>query len=127
MTTKPSASNSGSTKKETVAEQLANAIKIAQANNSGNAATGAVVTQQDAEADVQALFGQLFGRSGVGVDYKKALGIYLNQSQDTGAPGRQQAVVDYLQTTPEFEARQENRYLDAIYNAIQADVQKARR
>jgi hypothetical protein len=127
MTTKPSASNSGATKKETVAEQLANAIKIAQANNSGNAATGAVVTQQDAEADVQALFGQLFGRSGVGVDYKKALNIYLSQSQDTGAPGRQQAVVDYLQTTPEFEARQENRYLDAIYNAIQADVQKARR
>jgi hypothetical protein len=127
MTTKPSASNSDATKKETVAEQLANAIKIAQANNSGNAATGAVVTQQDAEADVQALFGQLFGRSGVGVDYKKALNIYLSQSQDTGAPGRQQAVVDYLQSTPEFEARQENRYLDAVYTAIQADVQKARR
>ena len=126
MTTKPSASNSGSTTKETVAEQFANAIKIAQANNSGNA-KGPVVTKQDAEADVQALFGQLFGRSGVGVDYKKALNIYLDQSQDTGAPGRQQAVAEFLQSTPEFEARQENRYLDAIYNAIQADVQKARR
>lgn len=114
------------TKKQTVAEQLADAIKTAQANNSGNAATGAVVTQQDAEADVQGLFTQMFGRSGVGVDYKKALNIYLNQSQDTGAPGRQQAVAEFLQSTPEFEARQENRYLDAIYNAIQADVQKAR-
>jgi hypothetical protein len=113
--------------KQTVAEQLAEAIKIAQANQTGNAATGAVVTQQDAEADVQGLFGQLFGRSGVGVDYKKALSIYLNQSQDTGAPGRQQAVMEYLQNTPEFEARQENRYLDAIYSAIQADVQKARK
>jgi hypothetical protein len=127
MTSKPSATNSGATKKETVADQLANAIKIAQANNSGNASTGAVVTKQDAEADVQALFTQMFGRSGVGVDYKKALGIYLNQSQDTGAPGRQQAVAAYLQSTPEFEARQENRYLDAIYVAIQADVQKARK
>jgi hypothetical protein len=68
----------------------------------------------------------LFGRAGVGVDYKKALNIYLNQSQDTGAPGRQQAVAEFLQSTPEFESRQENRYLDAIYGAIQADVQKAR-
>jgi hypothetical protein len=110
-----------------VADQLAEFIKISQANNSGNASTGAVVTQQDAEADVQSLFGQLFGRSGVGVDYKKALNIYLNQSQDTGAPGRQQAVMEFLQNTPEFEARQENRYLDAIYTAIQADVQKARK
>ncbi len=115
------------TKKQTVAEQLADAIKVAQANNSGNVATGAVVTKQDAEADVQALFAQMFGRSGVGVDYKKALNIYLNQSQDTGAPGRQQAVAEFLQSTPEFEARQENRYLDAIYGAIQADVQKARK
>jgi hypothetical protein len=106
---------------------FAEAIKIAQANNSGNVATGPVVTKQDAEADVQALFTQMFGRSGVGVDYKKALNIYLDQSQDTGAPGRQQAVAEFLQETPEFEARQENRYLDAIYNAIQADVQKARR
>jgi hypothetical protein len=113
--------------KQTVAEQLADLIKKSQANNSGNVATGAVVTRQDAEADVQALFTQMFGRSGVGVDYKKALNIYLDQSQDTGAPGRQQAVAEFLQSTPEFEARQENRYLDAIYGAIQADVQKARR
>jgi hypothetical protein len=115
------------TEKQTVAQQLADAIKTAQANNSGNVATGAVVTRQDAEADVQALFTQMFGRSGVGVDYKKALNIYLNQSQDTGAPGRQQAVAAFLQSTPEYESRQENRYLDAIYNAIQADVQKARK
>jgi hypothetical protein len=114
------------TEKQTVAQQLADAIKTAQANNSGNVATGPVVTRQDAEADVQALFAQIFGRSGVGVDYKKALNIYLSQSQDTGAPGRQQAVAEFLQSTPEFEARQENRYLDAIYNAILADVQKAR-
>jgi hypothetical protein len=126
MTTKPTATNSDAPKKDSPLT-FADALKIAQANNSGNAASGPVVTRQDAEADVQALFGQLFGRSGVGVDYKKALNIYLSQSQDTGAPGRQQAVVDYLQTTPEFEARQENRYLDAIYNAIQADVQKARK
>jgi hypothetical protein len=125
MTTKPTATNSDAPKKDSPLT-FADALKIAQANNSGNAASGPVVTRQDAEADVQSLFGQLFGRSGVGVDYKKALNIYLSQSQDTGAPGRQQAVVDYLQTTPEFEARQENRYLDAIYNAIQADVQKAR-
>jgi hypothetical protein len=112
--------------KKTVAEQLADAIKTAQANNSGNA-KGPVVTRQDAEADVQSLFTQMFGRSGVGVDYKKAMNIYLSQSQDTGAAGRQQAVMSFLQSTPEFESRQENRYLDAIYNAIQADVQKARK
>lgn len=127
MTSKPSTTNSGATKKETVAEQLANAIKIAQANNSGNTATGPIFTKQDAEADVQALFTQMFGRSGVGVDYKKALNIYLDQSKDTGAPGRQQAVAAFLQSTPEYESRQENRYLDAIYSAIQADVQKARK
>jgi hypothetical protein len=125
MTTKPTATNSDAPKKDSPLT-FADALKIAQANNSGNAASGPVVTRQDAEADVQSLFTQMFGRSGVGVDYKKALNIYLSQSQDTGAAGRQQAVMSFLQSTPEFESRQENRYLDAIYNAIQADVQKAR-
>jgi hypothetical protein len=124
MTTKPTATNSDAPKKDSPLT-FADALKIAQANNSGNA-KGPVVTRQDAEADVQSLFTQMFGRSGVGVDYKKALNIYLSQSQDTGAAGRQQAVMSFLQSTPEFESRQENRYLDAIYNAIQADVQKAR-
>lgn len=124
-TKKTSASTSSSAPtKQSVADQFASFLKLAQANQSGNAAKGIVYTQQEADAAVQSVAQQLLGRNVVGIDYNKAISAYLNQSQDTSSAGRQGAVINYLTSTPEYQARQENKYLDAIYNAVAADVRK---
>ena len=100
-------------------------VKNSQASNSGNA-KGAVYTQQEADAGVQATYQQLLGRNALGADYKKALAIYLNQSQDTSGTGRAQAVADFITSTPEYRARQENDLLDGLYTMMSKDVQRAR-
>jgi hypothetical protein len=51
--------------------------------------------------------------------------VFLNQAAETDVGGRQAAIVSQIEATPEFRARQENRYLDAIYNAIAEDVRRA--
>jgi len=109
-----------------VSDQFFEALKLAQANQSGNAATGVVYTQQEADAGVQATYQQLLGRNALGADYKKALSIYLNQSQDTSATGRAQAVANFITQTPEYRARQENNLLDGLYTMMAQDVQRAR-
>lgn len=108
-----------------VYDQFMAAIKQSQANQSGNANKGIVYTKQEADAGVQSVWQQIFGKNALGIDYKKAVDAYLNQSQDTSAAGRQQAVLNYAQSTPEYKAMQQDKYLDAIYNAIQANVRKA--
>ena len=44
----------------------------------------------------------------------------------TDAAGRQLAVTEMVQNTPEFRTQQENRYLDAIYNEVLQDVRRAK-
>jgi hypothetical protein len=100
-------------------------IKQSIANGNGNANKGAVYTAQDADAAVQNIWQQLYGKNAMGADYAKAVSLYINQSQDTGEPGRTQAVVDYAQSTQEFQGMQEDKYLDAIYTTIQNNVRKA--
>ena len=101
------------------------AVKQSQANQSGNTAKGVVYTKQEADAGVQGVWQQIFGKNAMGIDYKKAVDAYLNQAQDTSSAGRTQAVINYAQSTPEFKAMQQDKYLDAIYSAIQANVRKA--
>lgn len=108
-----------------VADQFFAALKLAQANNTGNS-TGAVYTQQEADAGVQATYQQILGRNALGAEYKKALAVYLNQSQDTSGTGRAQAVANFVMQTPEYQARQENNFLDGLYNMMAKDVQRAR-
>ena len=91
----------------------------------GTAQKGPVFTTQDADAAVQSIYQQILGRNAVGAERTKAINIFLNQGQDTGASGRQQAVISMVQDTAEFRKRQENSYLDAIYNAVAEDVRKA--
>ena len=105
---------------------MAEWIAKAQASNTGNAVKGPVYTQQEADAAVQSIAQQLLGRNVTGIDYTKAVKAYLNQSQDTSIQGRQGAVINYLTGTQEYKAREENKYLDAIYNAVAADVRKVR-
>jgi len=104
---------------------LAAAMKAYMANNTGSATKGAVITSQDADAAVQNIWQQLFGKNAMGADYAKAVSLYTNQSQDTGDAGRAQAVQDYAQSTQEYQGMQEDKYLDAIYATIQANVRKA--
>jgi hypothetical protein len=108
-----------------VMSQFTELLKVSQANNTGNS-TGVVYTQQEADAGVQATYQQLLGRNALGADYKKALAIYLNQSQDTSGAGRAQAVQDFIMSTPEYRARQENNLLDGLYTMMAKDVQRAR-
>lgn len=108
-----------------VAKQFFELIKNSQASNTGNV-KGAVYTQQEADAGVQSVYQQLLGRNALGGDYKKALSVYLNQSQDTSATGRAQAVVNLIMQTPEYKARQENNYLDGLYTMFAQDAQRAR-
>ena len=105
-------------------DNFVNAMKQFQSSNTGNA-SGVVYTKQEGAAAVQGVYQQMMGQNAVGADYTNALNAYLNQSQDTGPAGRQQAIVSYLQSTPEYKAKQEDRYLDAIYAKVAENVRKA--
>jgi hypothetical protein len=88
-------------------------------------AKGPAFTQQDAVAYAQSIYQQMLGRNAVGAERTKAIGAFLGQSAETGVDGRQAAIENLIKQTPEFRNRQENRYLDAIYNAIEQDVRRA--
>jgi len=106
---------------------LADLIEKAQAAGLGGdvSSKGPVYTKQDAEAAVQSVYQQLLGRNAVGAERSKAISVFLGQGADTGATGRQQAIVDMVQNDREFVVRQENKYMDAIYNRIAQDVREA--
>ena len=106
---------------------LAALVAAAQAAGLGGDATskGPVFTQQEAAAYVQSVYQQLLGRNAVGAEYTKGINIFLNQSKDTSVTGRQAALVQAVEGTSEFRKREENKYLDAIYNAVMEDVRKA--
>jgi len=84
-------------------------------------------TAQDAEAAVQSIYSQMLGRNAAGAERSRAISKYLSQSTDTDAAGRQQAVISFVQELPEYRNRQENSYLDAIYNEISKNVQRTQR
>jgi hypothetical protein len=81
-------------------------------------------TAQDAEAAIQNIYTQYLGRNAVGAERSKAINIFLSQPAGTDAMGRQQAVISVVQETPEFRKRQENDYLDAIYNKVLENVRR---
>lgn len=125
MTSKPTTTSSSSSKSKAGSTTVDLKALIAQAP-AITGGTAAVYTKQEGDATVQNVFQQLLGRSAVGNDYAKALSIAMGQSQDTSTTGRTQAVVNFVQNLPEYQAREENKYLDAIYNAVAADVRKVR-
>jgi hypothetical protein len=106
---------------------LVDLVNKAQAMGLGGdvASKGPVYTKQDAEAAVQSIYQQLLGRNAVGAERSKAISVFLGQGADTGASGRQQAIINMVQNDREFIVRQENKYMDAIYNRIAQDVREA--
>lgn len=117
----------GTGNKANTAPDLTALVAAATAAGLGGATTpkGPVFTTQDANAYVQSVYQQLLGRNAVGAERSKGIKTFLNQSQETDATGRQEALVAMVQSTPEFRRRQENRYLDAIYSEVLNDVRRA--
>ena len=105
-----------------------NAAVAAAAALVGQSAGGstAVYTQQEGDAAVQAVYQQLLGRNAQGAEYNKALNLAMQQSGDTSATGRMQAIQNYVMSQPEYIARSQNRWLDAIYNDMQKKIARAR-
>lgn len=91
----------------------------------GGVAEGPSFTTQDAEAYVQSIYNQILGRNANGAERTRAIGIFMNQQAETDVTGRQAAIVSAIESTPEYKKRQENRYLDAIYQAVAEDVRRA--
>ncbi len=100
-------------------------VKLAQAAGLGGDVSGPKFTTQDAATYVQSVYQQLLGRNAVGAEKSKAINLFLSQAADTDASARQQAIVDLVQGGEEFTIREENKYMDAIYNRIAEDVRKA--
>jgi hypothetical protein len=98
------------------------ALVAAAAGMGGTNQEGPAFTTQDAAAYVQSIYQQILGRNAVGAERTKAISIFLNQGEDTDATARAAAVEAMVQDSPEFIKRQENSYLDAIYNEVLREV-----
>jgi hypothetical protein len=100
---------------------------LAAGYTGGSGSTGgAIFTPAEADYVVQTVYQQLLGRNATGNDYAKAYSIAMAQSSDSSIYARQQAVQNALMATPEYAAREDNKYLDAIYNEVAADARKVR-
>jgi len=109
-----------------MAIDFAKLIATVKANGGGTAtSTGPVFTKQEADFAVQSVYQQLLGRNATGNDYSKAINLIMNQNQDTSTAARQQALTNSLMQSPEYKIKQDNKYLDVIYQAVSADVREA--
>jgi hypothetical protein len=104
---------------------LAKLFAAVKASGGGVTTGGAVYTQQEANAEAQAVYQQLLGRNATGNDYSKAISVLMAQGSDTSAAGRQQALTDELMKSPEYKIKQDNQYLDAIYQSVANSVRNA--
>jgi len=101
------------------------AFKKVQSTLGNTSASGPVFTKQEADYAVQSVYQQLLGRNATGNDYSKAINIVMGQSQDTSAAGRQQVLTNELMQSPEYKVKQDNKYLDVIYQSVANDVRNA--
>ena len=124
MTTKPTTTSSSTATPKAGSPDMQKILEFVSKSGGAVGAKGAVYTNKDADADVQSVYQQVLGRNAGGNEYAKAVTIAMGLGPDSGAAARQQAILNFVQNTPEFAARQDNNYLDAIYKAIAADVAK---
>jgi hypothetical protein len=124
MTTKPTTTSSSEAPAKSGSPDIMKFVEAVSKSGGSFGTKGAVYTNKDADADVQSVYQQVLGRNAGGNYYAKAVAIAMGLGPDSGAAARQQAILNFVQNTPEYAARQDNNYLDAIYNAIAADVAK---
>jgi hypothetical protein len=94
--------------------------QLAKSGGVGNAQEGP--TRADANAVVQSVYQQLLGRSAVGTELNQAIGQFMANDGGTGGKGN---IENFVMGTNEFQAKSENKYLDAIYNQLARDVRGA--
>jgi hypothetical protein len=104
---------------------LAALFAAVKAQGGGVATGGAVYTKQEADAEAQAVYQQMLGRNATGNDYSKAISLLMSQSSDTSAAGRQQALSSAIMNSPEYKIKQDNKYLEAIYQSVANSVRNA--
>lgn len=102
------------------------AVAAASALVGQSSGNRAVYTKQEADAAIQSVYQQLLGRNAQGAEYNKALNLAMQQSQDTSTTGRMQAISNYVMSQPEYIARQQNKWLEAVYNDLATKSQMAR-
>jgi hypothetical protein len=104
---------------------LAQILSTLKANGGGTSSTGPVFTKQEADFAVQSVYQQMLGRNATGNDYSKAVNVIMSQSEDTSTAARQQALSNAIMQSPEYRIKQDNKYLDGIYQAVAANVREA--
>jgi hypothetical protein len=104
---------------------LAKILSTLKANGGGATVSGPVFTKQEADYAVQTVYQQMLGRNATGNDYSKAINLIMGQSQDTSIAARQQALSNAIMSSPEYKIKQDNKYLDGIYQAVAANVREA--
>lgn len=123
MTTKPSATNSGTPQGTGGGNSVSFDDILAQLAKSGGAGSATEgPTRADAAAVVQSVYQQMLGRSAVGTELNQAISRYMSNQGDTGGRGN---VQQFVMSTNEYQAQNENRYLDAIYEKLSADARGA--
>lgn len=123
MTTAPNTSSSGTPQGTGGGGSVDfNAIlaQLAKSGGVGNATEGP--TRADAQAVVQNVYQQLLGRSAVGTELNQAISRFFANDGGTGGQGN---VEQFVMSTNEFQAKSENKYLDAIYNELAQNARKA--
>jgi hypothetical protein len=113
--------------KKNNSNQAPDITTLAAGYQGGSGGTGgAIFTPAEGNYVVQTVFQQLLGKNATGNDYAKAYSIAMAQSSDSSIYARQQAVTNAVMQSPEYAAREDNKYLDAIYNEVAADVRRTR-
>jgi hypothetical protein len=103
-------------------EQLAALVKASSVMGQASGG-GRTWTQADSDATVQSVFQQLLGRNAQGTEYAKALSL-LNTAAGSSA-GMTNAVTQYVESLPEYQARTQDKWLGAIYDDLQRQMQEA--
>lgn len=123
MTTKPTATNSGTPQGTGSGGTVSFddiLTKLAASGGVGNATQGP--TRADANAIVQNVYQSLLGRSAVGTELNQAINMYMANQGGTGGQGN---VEQFVMSTNEYQAKSENKYLDAIYNKLAQNARGA--
>jgi hypothetical protein len=123
MTTAPNASSSGTPQGTGGGNSVSFDNILATLAKSGGVGTAQEgPTRADAAAVVDNIYQQLLGRSAVGTELNQAISMYMANQGGTGGSGN---VEQFVMGTNEFQAKSENKYLDAIYNQLARDVRGA--
>lgn len=95
------------------------------ASKVGTSSATVAFTSKDAESLVKEAYVGLLGRDPNNKELATGMSQAMGQSSSTGTAGRQQTVIDSIKNSREYDTRMENKYLDAMYNAVASKVQQA--